>query len=150
MRREIFICFCKIWEFWDCRQVGLQIGGNYRGVDYREGSLYMAKLNISALMLLLIIVLSEFQMFMFQFQINKQWQAKHNDKVHLFGIQDKATREYVLDEDGSKGSNGTISMIFDGIKKLNNGERHLTITCDNDNAGGQNKNNNNTTIWFYR
>ena len=36
-------------------------------------------------------------------------------------------------------------MIFDGIKKLNKGEKHLKITCDN--AGGQNKNN--TTIWFY-
>ena len=30
-------------------------------------------------------------------------------------------------------------MIFDGIKKLNRGEKHLKITCDN--AGGQNKNN---------
>ena len=36
-------------------------------------------------------------------------------------------------------------MIFDGIKKLNKGEKHLKITCDN--AGGQNKNN--VTIWFY-
>ncbi len=36
-------------------------------------------------------------------------------------------------------------MIFDGIKKLNQGEKHLKITCDN--AGGQNKNN--VTIWFY-
>src|SRR6185369_14485565 len=44
-----------------------------------------------------------------------------------------------------KGPNGTLSMIFDGIKKLNKGEKHLKITCDN--AGGQNKNN--VTIWFY-
>ena len=36
-------------------------------------------------------------------------------------------------------------MVFDGIKKLNKGEKHLKITCDN--AGGQNKNN--VTIWFY-
>src|SRR5438045_8747220 len=36
-------------------------------------------------------------------------------------------------------------MIFDGIKKLNKGEKYLKITCDN--AGGQNKNN--VTIWFY-
>src|SRR5205823_14676533 len=54
---------------------------------------------------------------------------------------------YVLNEDEiiGKGPNGTLSMIFDGIKKLNKGEKHLKITCDN--AGGQNKNN--TTIWFY-
>jgi hypothetical protein len=44
-----------------------------------------------------------------------------------------------------KGPNETLSMIFDGIKKLNKGEKHLKITCDN--AGGQNKNN--VTIWFY-
>src|SRR5436309_734133 len=71
-------------------------------------------------------------------------------KVHLFGIQDEAIREqinYVLNEDEiiGKGPNGTLSMIFDGIKKLNKGEKHLKITCDN--AGGQNKNN--VTIWFY-
>src|SRR6266513_2650608 len=36
-------------------------------------------------------------------------------------------------------------MIFDGIKKLNKGEKHLKITCDN--AGGKYKNN--VTIWFY-
>src|SRR6185295_2780845 len=67
-----------------------------------------------------------------------------------FGIQDEAVREqlnYVLNENEiiGKGPNGTLSMIFDGIKKLNKGENHLKITCDN--AGGQNKNN--VTIWFY-
>ena len=36
-------------------------------------------------------------------------------------------------------------MVFDVIKRLNKGEKHLKITCDN--AGGQNKNN--VTIWFY-
>ena len=46
-------------------------------------------------------------------------------KVHLFGIQDEAVREqinYVLDEDEiiGKGSNGTLSMVFDGIKRLKN------------------------------
>jgi len=37
---------------------------------------------------------------------------------------------YVLDEDEiiGKGPNGTLSMIFDGIKKLNKGEKHLKIT----------------------
>ena len=63
-------------------------------------------------------------------------------KVHLFGIQDEAVREqinYVLNEIIGKGPNGTLSIIFDGIKKLNKGEKHLKITCDN--AGGQNKNN---------
>ena len=39
----------------------------------------------------------------------------------------------------SKSPNGTLSMVFDGIKRLNKGEKHLKITCDN--AGGQNKNN---------
>ena len=48
-------------------------------------------------------------------------------KVHLFGIQDEAVREqinYVLDEDEiiGKGPNGTLSLVFDGIKKLNKGE----------------------------
>ncbi|RIB16589.1 hypothetical protein C2G38_2189560 [Gigaspora rosea] len=57
-------------------------------------------------------------------------------KVHLFGIQDKAVCEqinYVLDEDEiiGKGPNGTLSMVFDGIKRLNKGEKHLKITCDN-------------------
>ncbi|KAG9289355.1 hypothetical protein G9A89_007916 [Geosiphon pyriformis] len=65
-------------------------------------------------------------------------------KVHLFGIQDEAVREqnnYVLDEDEiiGKGPNGTLSMVFDGIKRLNKGEKYLKITCVN--AGGQNKNN---------
>ncbi|KAG9295841.1 hypothetical protein G9A89_009070 [Geosiphon pyriformis] len=65
-------------------------------------------------------------------------------KVHLFGIQNEAVREqinYVLDEGKiiGKGPNGTLSLVFDGIKKLNKGEKHLKITCDN--AGGQNKNN---------
>jgi len=71
-------------------------------------------------------------------------------KIHLFGIQDEAVREqinYVLDENEllGKGPNGTLSLVFDGIKRLNKGEKHLKITCDN--AGGQNKNN--TTLWFY-
>ena len=70
--------------------------------------------------------------------------------MRLFGIQNEAVREqinYVLDEDEiiGKGPNGTLSLVFDGIKRLNKGEKHLKITCDN--AGGQNKNN--VTIWFY-
>ncbi|KAG9305110.1 hypothetical protein G9A89_007750 [Geosiphon pyriformis] len=57
-------------------------------------------------------------------------------KVHLFGIQDEAVREqinYVLDENEiiGKGPNGTLSMVFNGIKRLNKGEKHLKITCDN-------------------
>jgi len=64
--------------------------------------------------------------------------------VYLFGIQDEAVREqinYVLDEDEiiGKGPNGTPSMVFDEIKRLNKGEKRLKVTCDN--AGGQNKNN---------
>jgi len=71
-------------------------------------------------------------------------------KVHLFGIQDEAVREqinYILDENEllGKGPNGTLSLVFDGIKQLNKGEKILKTTCDN--AGGQNKNN--TTLWFY-
>ena len=40
-------------------------------------------------------------------------------KVHLFGIQDEEQINYVLNEDKiiGKGPNGTLSMIFDGIKK---------------------------------
>ena len=53
-------------------------------------------------------------------------------KVHLFGIQDEAVREqinYVLDEDEiiGKGPNGTLSMVFDGIKRLNRGKKLLVI-----------------------
>src|SRR5262249_42493903 len=64
-------------------------------------------------------------------------------KVHLFGIQDEAVREqlnYVLDENEllGKGPNGTLSLVFDGIKQLNEGEKHLKVTCKN-----------NTTIWFH-
>ena len=67
--------------------------------------------------------------------------------MQLFSVQNETIREqlnYVLDEDEiiGKGPNGTLSLIFDGIKKLNKGEKHLKITCNN--AGGQNKNN--TTI----
>src|SRR3954466_7296880 len=53
----------------------------------------------------------------------------------------------MLDENEllGKGPNGTLSLVFDGIKQLNKGEKHLKVTCDN--AGGQNKNN--TTLWFY-
>ena len=36
-------------------------------------------------------------------------------------------------------TNGTLSMVFNGIKRLNKGEKYLKITCDN--VGGQNKNN---------
>ena len=59
-------------------------------------------------------------------------------------MQDEAVREqinYVLDEDEiiGKGPNGTLSMVFDGIKKPNKSEKHLKITVDN--AGSQNKNN---------
>ena len=71
-------------------------------------------------------------------------------KVHLFGIQDEAVRQqinYVLDENEllGKGLNGTLSLVFDGIKQLNKSQKHLKVTCDN--AGRQNKNN--ITIWFY-
>ena len=71
-------------------------------------------------------------------------------KVHLFGIQDEAVCKqvnYVLidNELFGKGPNGTLSLVFDGIKQMNRGEKRLKISCDN--AGGQNKNN--TTLWFY-
>ncbi|KAG9290990.1 hypothetical protein G9A89_012862 [Geosiphon pyriformis] len=100
---------------------------------YKE---HLVKLIIVALMLLLIIVTIEHKMFTYPIPINSP------RKVHLFGIQDEAVGEqinYVLDEDEiiGKGPNGTLSMVFDGIKKLNRGEKHLKITCDN--AGGQNK-----------
>lgn len=65
-------------------------------------------------------------------------------KVHLFGIQNEASGEqvnYVIDESEllNKGINGTLSPVLNGIKKLNKGEKHLKLTCDN--ATGQNKNN---------
>lgn len=65
-------------------------------------------------------------------------------KVYLFGIQNEAIKtqiNYVLDEDEllDKSPNGTLSLVFDGIKQFNRGEKHLKLTCDN--AVGQNKNN---------
>jgi hypothetical protein len=70
-------------------------------------------------------------------------------KVHLFGIQNELNGEqinYVLDENEllDKGINGTLSLVFNGIKQFNQGEKHLKLTCDN--AVGQNKNN--VTLWF--
>jgi len=52
-----------------------------------------------------------------------------------------ANKLRVLDEDEiiGKSPNGTLSMVFYGIKRLNKGGKRLKITCDN--AGGQNKNN---------
>ena len=44
----------------------------------------------------------------------------------------------------NKGINGTLSLVFNGIKQFNRGEKHLKLTCDN--AVGQNKNN--ATIQF--
>lgn len=43
-----------------------------------------------------------------------------------------------------KGINGTLSLVFNGIKQFNQGEKHLKLTCDN--AVGQNKNN--VSLWF--
>ena len=37
-------------------------------------------------------------------------------------------------------------MVFDGIKKLNKGEKYLKITCDN--AGSKNKNKYHYLILF--
>ena len=70
-------------------------------------------------------------------------------KVHLFGIQNEAIGEqinYVLDENEllDKGINGTLNLVFNGIKQFNQGEKHLKLTCDN--CVGQNKNN--VTLWF--
>jgi hypothetical protein len=68
-------------------------------------------------------------------------------KVHLFGVHNEATGEqinFVLDESEllNKGVNGTLSMVLAAIRKLNRGEKHLKLNCDN--CAGQNKNN--TTI----
>jgi hypothetical protein len=65
-------------------------------------------------------------------------------KVNLFGVQNEVNREqtnYILGEHEllNKGSNGTLSLVFNSIKQLNRGEKHLKLTCDN--AVGQNKNN---------
>ena len=53
-------------------------------------------------------------------------------KVHLFGIQDEAVHEqlnYVLDENEllGKGLNSMLSLVFNEIKQLNRGEKHLTM-----------------------
>jgi len=70
-------------------------------------------------------------------------------KVHLFGIQNELNGEqinYVLDENEllNKGINGTLSLVFNGIKQFSKGEKHLKLTCDN--CVGQNKNN--ITLWL--
>ncbi|MCE8163637.1 MAG: hypothetical protein I3273_07265 [Candidatus Moeniiplasma glomeromycotorum] len=46
-----------------------------------------------------------------------------------------------------KGPNGTLSLVFDGIKRFNKGEKYLKLTCDN--APGQNKNNTTIRFLFY-
>jgi hypothetical protein len=53
----------------------------------------------------------------------------------------KTQINYTLDESEflNRGPNGTLSLVFDGIKKFNRGEKHLKLTCDN--TVGQNKNN---------
>lgn len=58
----------------------------------------------------------------------------------------KTQINYTLDESEflNRGPNGTLSLVFDGIKRFNRGEKHLKITCDN--TVGQNKNN--ITLWF--
>jgi hypothetical protein len=70
-------------------------------------------------------------------------------KVHLFGIQNELNGEqinYVLDESEllDKGINGTLSLVFNGIKQFSKGEKNLKLTCDN--CVGQNKNN--VTLWL--
>ncbi|CAG8622102.1 6135_t:CDS:2, partial [Ambispora leptoticha] len=113
---------------------------------YKE---HLTRYYITALTLPLITVTAELKMSIFLIPISKLYYLSAR-KVHLFGVQDEAVREqinYVLDENEllGKGPNGTLSLVFDGIKQLNRGEKHLKVTCDN--AGGQNKNN--ATIWFY-
>jgi hypothetical protein len=73
-------------------------------------------------------------------------------KIHLFGIQNEATKEqtnYIIDESEllDKGINGTLSLVFDAIKKFDKGEKHLKITCDN--SAGQNKNNVSLLFYLY-
>jgi hypothetical protein len=65
-------------------------------------------------------------------------------KVNIFGFHNEATNQqinYLLDEGQiiGKGSNATLSMVFNSLEYFNQGEKHLKITCDN--CGGQNKNN---------
>jgi hypothetical protein len=94
------------------------------------------------LVLLLITVTIEHKTFTFPIpiQVSKIYYLSPR-KVHLFGIQDEAVHEqinYILDEDEiiGKGPNGTLSLVFNGIKRLNKVKSILKITCDN--AGGQN------------
>ncbi|CAG8616132.1 8644_t:CDS:2 [Ambispora leptoticha] len=73
-------------------------------------------------------------------------------KAELFGFQNKATGvqlNYILNEGETigKGSNGTLSLVFDGIKRFNKGEKYLKLSCDN--APGQNKNNATIRFLFY-
>lgn len=56
---------------------------------------------------------------------------------------------YILNENETigKGSNGTLSLVLDGIKRFNKGEKYLKLSCDN--APGQNKNNTTIRFLFY-
>src|SRR3954453_1070726 len=95
-----------------------------------------------------ITVMTELKMFTFLIPINKSVKCTILVSAKCICLVSKMEQiNYVLDENEllEKGPNGTLSMVFDGIKKLNKGEKHLKITCDN--AGGQNKNS--VTIWFY-
>src|SRR5437870_913371 len=73
----------------------------------------------------------------------------NSQKIGLFGFYNKATKtqiNFVLDKNEMIGKtpNGTLSLVFAGIKQINRGEKYLRLTCDN--AVGQNKNN--TTLQF--
>ncbi|CAG8665680.1 7725_t:CDS:2, partial [Ambispora leptoticha] len=64
-------------------------------------------------------------------------------KVHLAGVHNEATKEQINYVNGenellNKGPNGILSIVLNGIKQFNRGEKHLKINCDN--SAGQNKN----------
>ncbi|RHZ50865.1 hypothetical protein Glove_490g33 [Diversispora epigaea] len=65
-------------------------------------------------------------------------------KVRLFDIQDEAVREqinYILDEDEiiGKGPNVTLSMVFDGIKRLKNCVYHVVKVVKKSSTAGLKK-----------
>ena len=71
-------------------------------------------------------------------------------KVHLAGVHNETTKEqinYVIGESEllNKGPNGILSLVLNGIKQFNRGEKHLKVNCDN--SAGQNKNK--VSLWFY-
>ncbi|CAG8844392.1 28597_t:CDS:1, partial [Gigaspora margarita] len=78
-------------------------------------------------------------------------------QAHIFGIcntgQNPAQQlNYIIAENEfpqgtGKGANTTISLVYNGLQRFHNHEKHLKVTCDN--CSAQNKNNLSLYFWCW-